>query len=90
MHRSHLTPNLTFLPECPIILPLFPDPFRARTSFPDFTIIGLDCGENCGRYLIIVVGVANDQRRDVEGERLSAWCASSNEALRQAFLHRNA
>jgi hypothetical protein len=60
-HRSGLTPNFTFLPEGPIVLPLFPDPFRACTSFPDFAIIGFDCGENCGGYLIIVVGVANDQ-----------------------------
>lgn len=60
-HRSGLTPNFAFLPERPIVLPFFPDPFRARTSFSDFAIVGFDCGKNCGGYLVIVVGVANYQ-----------------------------
>jgi len=58
--RSGLTPNFAFLSECPIVLPFFPDPFRTRTSFPDFAIVSFDCGENGGRYLIIVARVAND------------------------------
>ena len=61
MHRSNLTPNFTFLSECPVVLPLFPDPFRACTSFPDFAVVGFYCGENRSGHLIIVVGVANDQ-----------------------------
>jgi len=59
-HRSSPTPNFTFLPERPIVLPLFPDPFRACTSFPNFAIVGFDCGENSGRHRIIVVGITND------------------------------
>ena len=54
-----LTPNFAFLPERPIILPFFPDPFRTRTSFPDLAMVCFDCGENGGGYLIIVVRVAN-------------------------------
>jgi hypothetical protein len=55
-----LTPNLTFLSKDPIVPPLCPDPFCAP-PFPDFVVIGFDCGENGGGYLIVVVGVAHHQ-----------------------------
>ena len=60
-HRSRLTPDLAFLPEGPIVLPLFPDPFRACASFPNFAIVGFDRGEDSSGYLVIAVGIANDQ-----------------------------
>ena len=42
-YRGNLTPNFTPLAERPIILPLFPDPFRTRASFPDFAVVSFDC-----------------------------------------------
>ena len=88
-HQSRLTPDLTLLPERPIILPFFPDPLRARTPFSDFAVVGFDCGEDGGGNFVIIVGVSNDQRRDIEGECLGAGCTSSNRRLRQAPPHRN-
>ena len=88
-HQSRLTPDFTLLPKRPIILPFFPDPLRACTPFSDFAVVGFDRGEDRGRYFVIIVGVTNDQRRDIEGECLGAGCTSSNRRLGQAPLHRN-